>query len=33
MRIGIISDVHGDLEALEATLQKLQDEHQVTYVL
>jgi putative phosphoesterase len=33
MRIGIISDVHGDLDALDNTLRKLQHEHQVSHIL
>lgn len=33
MRIGIISDVHGDIEALETTLEKLNTVHRVSYVL
>jgi putative phosphoesterase len=33
MRIGIISDIHGDLETLEATLEKLEHHHQVTHIL
>lgn len=33
MRIGIISDVHGDMEALETTLEKLRTEHRVSYIL
>lgn len=33
MRIGIISDVHGDLDALETTLHKLTQHHKVSYVL
>ena len=33
MRIGIISDVHGDNDALETTLRKLQNDHQVSHIL
>ncbi len=33
MRIGIISDVHGDLDALEITLQQLQQHHNVSSIL
>lgn len=33
MRIGIISDVHGDLDALENTLHQLKHHHNVSYVL
>lgn len=33
MRIGIISDIHGDYESLERTLNKLQHEHRVQMIL
>ncbi|XWX03351.1 YfcE family phosphodiesterase [Aggregatilineales bacterium SYSU G02658] len=33
MRIGIISDTHGDIETLENTLNKLYNEHQVSAIL
>ena len=33
MRIGIISDVHGDYGALETTLNKMKNEHQVSRIL
>jgi putative phosphoesterase len=33
MRIGIISDVHGDYETLVTTLDRLEHHHQVTQVL
>lgn len=33
MKVGIISDVHGDYGALETTLHKLQTEHQVSRIL
>lgn len=33
MQIGIISDVHGDLDALEKTLHKLHHNHRVEHIL
>ncbi|MDQ7034075.1 MAG: YfcE family phosphodiesterase [Anaerolineae bacterium] len=33
MRIGILSDVHGDYGALETTLNKMKNEHQVSRIL
>lgn len=33
MQIGIISDVHGDLHALETTLHKLKHIHRVSHIL
>ncbi len=33
MQIGIISDVHGDLHALETTLNKLREVHRVSHIL
>lgn len=33
MRIGIISDVHGDYGALETTINKMKNEHQVSRIL
>lgn len=33
MKVGIVSDVHGDYGALETTLNKLKTEHQVSRVL
>jgi putative phosphoesterase len=33
MRIGLISDVHGDLETLLTTLDRLHNHHEVTHIL
>ena len=33
MKVGIISDVHGDYETLSRTLDKLDNDHQVTQIL
>lgn len=33
MRIGIVSDVHGDYRALKTTLQRLTDQHDVEHIL